>query len=89
MRIWLACFFLLFALAELFEWAKHFSLPLPIYILGGAFLAIASNYDKKFGLFNFLLQPQSTVDADAASDRFVSHAGDRTREQNVDILESD
>lgn len=46
MRIWLACFFVLFALAQFFDWLKQFSLPLPIYILGGAFLAVASNYDK-------------------------------------------
>ncbi|OKH23122.1 hypothetical protein [Chroogloeocystis siderophila] len=50
MKVWLACFVLLFALAELFQWMKQFSLPLPIYILGGAFLAIASNYDKLGGL---------------------------------------
>ncbi|MEC4815515.1 MAG: hypothetical protein SAK29_19900 [Scytonema sp. PMC 1069.18] len=49
MRVWLACFFVLFALAELFDWVKEFQLPLPIYILGGAFLAVASNYDKLFG----------------------------------------
>lgn len=46
MKVWLACFLVLFALAELFQWAKQLSLPLPIYILGGAFLAIASNYNK-------------------------------------------
>lgn len=46
MKVWLACFLVLFALAELFQWAKQLSLPLPIYILGGAFLAIASNYSK-------------------------------------------
>jgi len=27
----------LFAIAELYQWAKHLTLPLPIYILGGAF----------------------------------------------------
>ncbi|BBD64067.1 hypothetical protein NIES4072_22710 [Nostoc commune NIES-4072] len=48
MRVWLACFLVLFALAELFDWLKKFNLPLPIYILGGAFLAVASNYDKIF-----------------------------------------
>ena len=58
MRIWLACFFLLFALAELFDWLKHISLPLPIYILGGAFLAIASNFNKHWGIFfDFLGTP--------------------------------
>lgn len=46
MRVWLACFIVLFAIAELYEWAKHLNLLFPIYIVGGAFLAIASNYDK-------------------------------------------
>ncbi len=46
MRVWLASFLLLFAIAEVYQWAKHFTLPLPIFILGGAFLAIVSNYDK-------------------------------------------
>ena len=51
MRVWLACFLVLFALAELFDWVKEFNLPLPIYILGGTFLAVASNYDKLFGSY--------------------------------------
>ncbi|MEH1829206.1 MAG: hypothetical protein V7L22_28385 [Nostoc sp.] len=51
MRVWLACFLVLFALAELFDWLQEFNLPLPIYILGGAFLAIASNYDKIIGSY--------------------------------------
>lgn len=51
MKVWLACFFVLFALAELFNWLQEFNLPLPIYILGGAFLAVASNYDKMFGSY--------------------------------------
>ncbi|MEH1787579.1 hypothetical protein [Nostoc sp.] len=51
MRVWLACFLVLFALAELFDWLQKFNLPLPIYILGGAFLAVASNYDKVIGSY--------------------------------------
>ncbi|NJR74267.1 MAG: hypothetical protein HC773_12630 [Scytonema sp. CRU_2_7] len=51
MRVWLACFLLLFAIAQLFDWMKGFTLPLPIYILGGAFLAVASNYNKLFGSY--------------------------------------
>ncbi|QOV23841.1 hypothetical protein [Anabaenopsis elenkinii] len=51
MRVWLACFLLLFAVAELFDWLKKFNLPLPIYILGGVFLAVASNYDKIIGSY--------------------------------------
>lgn len=46
MKVWLTCFILLFGVAEALHWLKQFSLPLPILILGGAFLAIASNYDK-------------------------------------------
>ncbi|MDZ8187971.1 MAG: hypothetical protein RMX96_24360 [Nostoc sp. ChiSLP02] len=51
MRVWLACFFVLFALAEFFDWLQKFNLPLPIYILGGAFLAVASNYDQIVGSY--------------------------------------
>ncbi|NJL65081.1 MAG: hypothetical protein HC903_28950 [Methylacidiphilales bacterium] len=51
MKIWFACFLLLFVLAELFDWVKDFTLPLPIYILGGAFLAVVSNYDKLIGSY--------------------------------------
>lgn len=46
MRVWLTSFILLFGAAELFRWAQELSLPLPIFILGGIFLAVASNYDK-------------------------------------------
>ncbi|MDJ0618920.1 MAG: hypothetical protein QNJ63_19625 [Calothrix sp. MO_192.B10] len=51
MRVWIACFVVLFALAQLFDWVQKFSFPLPIYILGGAFLAVASNYEKLFGSY--------------------------------------
>jgi ABC-type spermidine/putrescine transport system permease subunit II len=51
MKVWFACIFVLFALAELFEWVQEFTLPLPIYILGGAFLAVASNYDQIVGSY--------------------------------------
>jgi hypothetical protein len=51
MRVWLVCFVVLFAIAQLFDWVKGLQLPLPIYILGGAFLAVASNYDKLFGTY--------------------------------------
>lgn len=46
MRVWLTSFVLLFGAAELYQWAQDLTLPMPIFILGGAFLAIASNYDK-------------------------------------------
>lgn len=64
MRVWLACFLVLFALAELFDWVKAFQvqLPLPIYILGGAFLAVASNYDKLFGSYFSGITTEATLD---------------------------
>ena len=61
MRLCFFCLILMFAMAELFHWLKHFSLPLPIYILGGAFLAIASNYDKRAG-WPFLQQSNFSVE---------------------------
>jgi hypothetical protein len=50
MRIWIISFLLLFGIAELYPWVTHFTVPLPLFILGGALLAIASNYGK----FNFV-----------------------------------
>ncbi len=46
-RVWIAIFLVLFGMAELYQWMKQFTLPLPIYILGGAFLALASNYERR------------------------------------------
>jgi len=54
MKIWATTFVVLFGLVELYQWVQHFNwtitLPLPVFILGGAALAIASNYDKRAGL---------------------------------------
>jgi hypothetical protein len=49
MKVWLLAVAVLFVLVQLFEWVKGFMLPLPVYILGGAFLAIASNYEQGLG----------------------------------------
>lgn len=46
MKVWITCFIVLFGTVELLQWIQQFSLPLPVFILGGAFLAIASNYNK-------------------------------------------
>jgi hypothetical protein len=42
-------------------WLKQFMLPLPIYILAGAFLAIASNYEQ--GIIA-LFRQQNTLEPD-------------------------
>jgi len=57
MKVWIASFLVLFGLAEIYQWLQHFTLPLPVYILGGAFLAIASNYEKITG-FPFQKTPK-------------------------------
>ena len=55
MKSWLFSVFVLFILAKALLWVKGFILPLPVYVLAGAFLAIASNYDK--GIMN-LFRPE-------------------------------
>lgn len=45
-KVWITCFVLLFGATEGLQWVQQFSLPLPIFMLGGALLAIASNYNK-------------------------------------------
>ena len=55
-QAWLISVGILFVLAEFSIWLKQFILPLPIYVLGGAFLAIASNYEK--GIMAMFRQPE-------------------------------
>jgi hypothetical protein len=45
-QAWITIVVILFVAVEVFQWVIGFILPLPIYVLAGAFLAIASNYDK-------------------------------------------
>lgn len=60
MKGWLVSVAVLFVLAEIFLWLKNFILPLPIYLLGGAFLAIASNYDRGMNVL-FQHEPSQSV----------------------------
>lgn len=46
MQLWLTSFILLFGAAEFWQWMQQASLPMPIFVVGGVFLAIASNYGK-------------------------------------------
>jgi len=61
MKGWLVSVAVLFVLAEILLWLKNFILPLPIYLLGGAFLAIASNYDKGMNAI-FKQEPSQSAD---------------------------
>jgi hypothetical protein len=49
MRVWITSVLVVFGMVELYQWMKNFSLPLPVFILAGAVLAIASNYGKYSG----------------------------------------
>ena len=57
MKVWIISVLVLFGMVEMYQWMKHFTLPLPVFILGGALLAIASNYRKYTSWF---LQQQPT-----------------------------
>jgi hypothetical protein len=57
MKVWLTTCVLVFVVVQLVMWVKQFILPLPVYLVAGAFLAIASNYEKAR-----LLLPTSTQD---------------------------
>jgi hypothetical protein len=49
-QFWIAIFFILLAVAQLYESVKEIELPLPVYLVLGTVLAIASNSHQKFGL---------------------------------------
>lgn len=61
MKVWIISVLVLFGMVEMYQWMKHFTLPLPVFILGGALLAIASNYRKYTGWF--LQQPPTQSEA--------------------------
>lgn len=65
MRLWITSCLVLFGMIELYQWIKHFTLPLPMFILGGALLAIASNYDKlaNWSLGNSTTDSPPTLDS--------------------------
>jgi hypothetical protein len=46
-RVWLIFVLLIFGLVQIYQWLQTILLPLPIYLLGGAFLSIASNLYPK------------------------------------------
>ena len=58
MRLWISAVFVLFVLVQFYQWVKGFILPLPIYVLAGSFLAIASNYDKGMAMIITPSSPQ-------------------------------
>jgi hypothetical protein len=60
-QFWIAIFFILLAIAELYQSIKNIDLPLPVYLGLGTILAVASNYQQQ--LDRQLTQlPTSTAD---------------------------
>lgn len=67
MKVWVVGCVLLFLLVELYQWAKGFILPLPLYIFAGALLSIASNYSQDMSnLFARNEQVYQTATAETA-----------------------
>ena len=46
-QFWIVFFFILLGLAELYQSAKDIVLPFPVYLVLGAVLAVASNYQQQ------------------------------------------
>jgi hypothetical protein len=87
MKAWLVSVALLFILAEIISWLKNFMLPVPIYILAGAFLAIASNYDR--GIMALFRQEEDTSDRVIAQTATLVEENkaiaQSTKQQKIDI----
>lgn len=49
-QFWIAIFFVLLAVAQLYESVKEIDLPLPIYLILGVILAVASNSQQQFSV---------------------------------------
>lgn len=78
-KAWLVSVGILFVLAELSIWLKQFMLPLPIYILAGAFLAITSNYEKGFWT---LFRQEDSLDSDILTQTATLIESTQTLESN-------
>lgn len=70
-RFAVACFFVLFGLAQFWGWLNQFSLEQPIFVLGGLLLAMASNFNRRaafpFDLLHHWLAQRTTSPTDTAS----------------------
>ena len=47
-QVWIAIFFILLAIAQLYQSLPEIDLPLPVYLVLGMALAVASNAQRKF-----------------------------------------
>jgi hypothetical protein len=49
-QFWIAIFFILLAITELYQSVKAIELPFPVYLVLGTLLAVASNYHHQTNL---------------------------------------
>jgi len=58
MQFGIVCFVLFFLVSQVFQWVQEITLPFPFFVLAGALLAIASNFDRRAGFpFNLINPP--------------------------------
>lgn len=84
MRVWLTGFVLLFGAAELYQWVEKLSLPMPIFVLGGVFLALFSNFDQ-FKQFPFHPEYQEPKLPDSSDSPVTTASSNRVRSTEVVI----
>ncbi|WAL60168.1 hypothetical protein [Thermocoleostomius sinensis] len=46
MQVWIVCCLAFFGAAELYQWLQGVTLPMPVFVITGALLAVASNANK-------------------------------------------
>jgi hypothetical protein len=62
-QFWIAIFFMLLAVAELYQSIKDIDLPLPVYLVLGTILAVASNYQQQFSFDSPFLHRRGSANA--------------------------
>jgi hypothetical protein len=64
-QVWIAIFFILLAVTELYQSIKKIDLPFPAYLVLGTLLAVASNYQHKalFGQVQEAILPEVDIAA--------------------------
>ncbi len=71
-QFWIAIFFILLAVAELYQSIKDIDLPLPVYLGLGTILAVASNYHQQLSFADdrqITQIPQITADPALSSNQ--------------------
>jgi len=51
-NVWLVAVIVIFVFVQIYQWLQAVLLPLPVYVIAGAFLAIASNLHHGRGSFD-------------------------------------